>query len=153
MREAELDLYRVLGVPRDADAADITRAYRRQARAWHPDVAPQVSGAAARFRAVAEAYQVLGDPACRAEYDRARHDHTPHDHARRGHAAPGPARPGPAASPHLAPAPVLWASPVRVDPPPGTAVDAPEPWPGERATAGWVALVYWDPGDRRGWPW
>ena len=127
MRKTEPDLYRVLGVPRNAIAADITSAYRRQARAWHPDMAPAAAGAAARFRAVAEAYQVLSDPARRAGYDR----------ARQGHAVPGPARPGPvtspagvrpagrsaAGSPHPTAAPALWAGPVRVDPLPRATAD------------------------------
>lgn len=63
------DLYRVLGVPPDASPAEIVRAYRRGARASHPDSRPDDPDALARFRALTEAYDVLGDPLRRAEYD------------------------------------------------------------------------------------
>src|SRR5690348_2851640 len=64
------DLYRLLGVPPGASGGEITRAWRRQALAEHPDSRPGEAGAPARFRALAEAYQVLSDPARRAAYDR-----------------------------------------------------------------------------------
>lgn len=64
------DLYQLLGIPPDASAADITRAYRRRARAVHPDARPDDADGSARFRALAAAYRVLGDPARRAAYDR-----------------------------------------------------------------------------------
>lgn len=63
------DYYDVLGVPRDADADALQRAYRQQARKHHPDVAKD-PGAEDRFKEVNEAYQVLSDPATRARYDR-----------------------------------------------------------------------------------
>lgn len=62
------DYYEVLGVPRDASADDIKRAYRRLARQYHPDV----SGAAEdqeRFKAVSNAYEVLSDARKREVYD------------------------------------------------------------------------------------
>jgi curved DNA-binding protein CbpA len=62
------DHYRVLGVPRTADMPEIRRAYRRLARQHHPDRNPGPDGPRS-FRALAEAYQVLGDPARRARYD------------------------------------------------------------------------------------
>jgi len=65
-----LDLYQVLGVAREASPDQVTLAWRRRARAEHPDARPADTGAAARFRALAEAYQVLSDPARRAAYDR-----------------------------------------------------------------------------------
>ena len=65
------DLYRLLGVPREASREEIALAWRRQARAEHPDARPADAAAPARFRALAEAWQVLGDPARRAAYDRA----------------------------------------------------------------------------------
>jgi curved DNA-binding protein CbpA len=63
------DLYQLLGVPRRASGGEITRAWRRRAAAEHPDRRPRDGAAPARFRALAEAYQVLGDPARRAAYD------------------------------------------------------------------------------------
>ena len=63
------DYYAVLGVPRDADAAAIKAAYRKQARALHPDVNKD-AGAESRFKQVNEAYEVLKDPGKRAKYDR-----------------------------------------------------------------------------------
>jgi DnaJ-class molecular chaperone len=66
------DLYRVLEVRADADARAITTAYRRMARRWHPDANPDDPSAEERFKEVAAAYDVLGDPAKRARYDRER---------------------------------------------------------------------------------
>lgn len=68
-----IDLYQVLGVPRDATAPEIRRAYRRLARQHHPDVNPGPDGTR-RFAAVAHAYETLHDPARRADYD---HTHPP----------------------------------------------------------------------------
>jgi curved DNA-binding protein len=62
------DFYEVLGVSRDADPADIQRAYRRLARQNHPDVNKD-SGAEERFKEIAEAYDVLSDPELRRRYD------------------------------------------------------------------------------------
>lgn len=62
------DPYVVLGVPRQAPAEEIARAYRRAARASHPDIGGAES--AERFQAVSDAYDVLRDPHRRAVYDR-----------------------------------------------------------------------------------
>ena len=62
------DPYIVLGVPRQASAAEIARAYRRAAHASHPDSG--VAGSAERFRVVSDAYEQLRDPRRRAMYDR-----------------------------------------------------------------------------------
>jgi curved DNA-binding protein CbpA len=65
------DLYQLLGVPRGASREEITQAWRRRARAEHPDARPADADAPGRFRALAEAYRVLGAPARRTAYDRA----------------------------------------------------------------------------------
>src|SRR5204862_855650 len=62
------DPYIVLGVPRQASGEEIARAYRRAARASHPDSGG--AGSAERFRAVRDAYEALRDPRRRAECDR-----------------------------------------------------------------------------------
>jgi curved DNA-binding protein CbpA len=64
----EVDPYAVLGVPRNASAPDIRRAYRRVARRHHPDLNPDPGGPE-RFAAAARAYEVLSDPVARARYD------------------------------------------------------------------------------------
>ena len=66
---AQKDFYKVLGVAKDASAADIKKAYRRLARDNHPDSHPGDSAAEERFKAIAQAYDVLGDPEKRKEYD------------------------------------------------------------------------------------
>ena len=63
------DYYKIVGVPRDAAADDIKRAYRRLARKLHPDVSKDPQ-AEARFKELGEAYEVLKDPVKRAAYDR-----------------------------------------------------------------------------------
>jgi molecular chaperone DnaJ len=65
----EKDFYAVLGVPKDADAAAIKKAYRRLARTLHPDHNPGDAAAEARFKDVGEAYAVLSDPDQRKQYD------------------------------------------------------------------------------------
>ena len=66
MATTEQDYYELLGVARDASHADIKRAFRRLARELHPDVS-EAPDAELRFRAVAEAYEVLSDPERRAD--------------------------------------------------------------------------------------
>lgn len=63
------DHYRILGVAPDAGHDEIAAAFRSLAKRWHPD-AP--AGDAARFTEVHAAWEVLGDPARRLEYDLAR---------------------------------------------------------------------------------
>ena len=68
----EKDYYAALGVPKDADAAAIKKAYRKLARDLHPDKNPGNGDAESRFKEVSEAYDVLSDPKRRGEYDEAR---------------------------------------------------------------------------------
>lgn len=70
------DYYAILGVPRDASAEDIKKAYRKLARKYHPDVSKE-QDAEARMKAVNEAHEVLSDPRKRAAYDRLGRNHRP----------------------------------------------------------------------------
>jgi curved DNA-binding protein len=67
---AERDYYAVLGVGRDASPEEIKKAYRAQARKYHPDVNPGDKKAEARFKEAQRAYDVLSDAEKRSLYDR-----------------------------------------------------------------------------------
>jgi curved DNA-binding protein len=69
MAVAFQDYYEALGVPRDASAEDIRRAYRKLARQYHPDVNKE-PGAEDRFKQISEAHEVLRDEDKRQRYDR-----------------------------------------------------------------------------------
>lgn len=70
MRREHRDPYVVLGVNRQASAADIVHAYRQLARRTHPDSSPARDSSPEAFRAVSDAYETLRDPRRRAAYDR-----------------------------------------------------------------------------------
>ena len=69
---ARPDYYAILGVARNADEAEIKRAYRRVALESHPDRFPDDEDAHERFRQASEAYETLSDPVARARYDSSR---------------------------------------------------------------------------------
>ena len=69
---ANKDFYKVLGVGKDASAEEIKKAYRKLARANHPDSHPGDKAAEERFKAIAEAYDVVGDAEKRKQYDEMR---------------------------------------------------------------------------------
>ena len=106
------DLYQLLGVPRGASREDIAQAWRRRARAEHPDSRPGDAAAPGRFRALAGAWHVLGDPVRRTAYDQAL--------ARQQTSPPAsrvPHRPAAARARRMPGSPPLWAGPVRVEGP------------------------------------
>jgi curved DNA-binding protein CbpA len=114
------DLYEMLGVARDASQQEIALAWRRRARDEHPDARQGDDGAPARFRALAEAWQVLGDPGRRAAYDRGLDPAQPPGRVRitvrHPPAAPGPSTTGSTTAPPAGAAgPPLAAGPVRVE--------------------------------------
>ncbi len=65
----ETDYYKVLGIPQTATDKEIARAYRKLAKQYHPDANP---GSEERFKEISAAYDVLGDPNKRKEYDEVR---------------------------------------------------------------------------------
>jgi len=65
----EKDFYAVLGVPKDATADAVKKAYRKLARTNHPDANPNDPAAEQRFKDIGEAYAVLSDPEQRQQYD------------------------------------------------------------------------------------
>ena len=64
------DPYEMLGVPRDASAADIKSAFRRLAKKLHPDANKHDPKAAARFAELNAAYEIVGDENKRKAFDR-----------------------------------------------------------------------------------
>ncbi|MPZ87214.1 MAG: molecular chaperone DnaJ [Nitriliruptorales bacterium] len=68
----EKDYYAVLGVPKDASSADVSKAYRKLARDNHPDSKPGDVAAENRFKEISEAYSVLSNAEKRKEYDEVR---------------------------------------------------------------------------------
>ena len=70
---AKRDYYEVLEVTRTVEFEEIKRSYRKLAVKHHPDKNPGDSEAEARFREIAEAYDILGDPEKRSAYDRYGH--------------------------------------------------------------------------------
>ena len=63
------DYYQTLGVPKEADAEEIRKAYRKLARKHHPDLNPGDKAAEDRFKNVQEAYDVLSDAKKKQMYD------------------------------------------------------------------------------------
>jgi molecular chaperone DnaJ len=70
---AKRDYYEVLGVPKDADATTIKKAYRKLALKYHPDRNPGDKETEEKFKEAAEAYEVLSDADKKARYDRFGH--------------------------------------------------------------------------------
>ncbi|MDQ1464764.1 MAG: molecular chaperone DnaJ, partial [Actinomycetota bacterium] len=68
----EKDYYKSLGVPKDATAAEIKKAYRKLARQHHPDANTGTTKSEEKFKEISEAYDVLSDEVKRREYDEAR---------------------------------------------------------------------------------
>ncbi len=73
MAEAKRDYYEVLGVPKDADAAALKKAYRALAKKYHPDSNPGDAEAEKKFKEASEAYAVLSDAEKRRQYDQYGH--------------------------------------------------------------------------------
>jgi molecular chaperone DnaJ len=70
---AKKDFYEILGIARGASEDDIKKAYRQKAKEFHPDRNADNPNAEARFKEVAEAYDVLKDATKKAAYDRFGH--------------------------------------------------------------------------------
>jgi hypothetical protein len=152
-RRDHSDPYRVLGVDTGASRQDIARAYRRAVQGANPDARPADPRAAARFRELTDAYDLLTDPARRAAYDRAHH---PARDAGGQPSAPRPAMarwPGPRRPPGPPPGQPIWAGPVHIEPPaaPAGEHDPARP-PAADVEDPPVILGAW-PGRRRSWPW
>jgi len=68
----EKDFYKVLGVAKNVEDAELKKVYRKLARKFHPDSNPGDAAAEAKFKEISEAYSVLSDKTQRQEYDQVR---------------------------------------------------------------------------------
>ena len=66
---AFIDYYKILGVDKTIDQKDVKKAYLKRAKQFHPDLHPDDPKAKAKFQALNEAYDVIGDPEKRRKYD------------------------------------------------------------------------------------
>ena len=66
---AFIDYYKILGVDRNIPQSEVRAAYRKRAKQFHPDLHPDDPKAKAKFQALSEAYDVIGDPEKRKKYD------------------------------------------------------------------------------------
>lgn len=67
---AFIDYYKILGVDKSIAQKDVKKAYLKRAKQFHPDLHPDDPKAKAKFQALTEAYDVIGDPEKRAKYDK-----------------------------------------------------------------------------------
>ena len=66
---AFIDYYKILGVDKNIPQKDVNKAYLKRAKQFHPDLHPDDPKAKAKFQALNEAYDVIGDPDKRKKYD------------------------------------------------------------------------------------
>ena len=66
---AFIDYYKILGVDKTIPQKDVKKAYLKRAKQFHPDLHPDDTKAKAKFQALNEAYDVIGDPEKRKKYD------------------------------------------------------------------------------------
>ena len=66
---AFIDYYKILGVDKSIPQKDVKKAYLKRAKQFHPDLHPDDPKAQAKFQALQEAYDVIGDPEKRRKYD------------------------------------------------------------------------------------
>jgi curved DNA-binding protein CbpA len=129
-----IDPYKVLQVDHEAEDEVIQAAYRRLARKYHPDLAPTVDGAA-RMSAINAAWELIGEPAKRAAFDR--------DETRASKRAGAPASrdaddPSSAGDPGSAPASAK-SQPGTEPPRPSRPTTQPSPPPPETVSRDWTS--------------
>ena len=66
---AFIDYYKILGVDKNIPQKDVRAAYKKRAKQFHPDLHPNDPKAKAKFQALNEAFDVIGDPEKRKKYD------------------------------------------------------------------------------------
>src|SRR5262249_16674198 len=82
------DPYTTLGVNKTATQEEIKNTYRTLAKKFHPDLNPKDKTAEHKFKDINAAYEIIGDPANRAKFDRGEWNAEPEAEARRRHGGP-----------------------------------------------------------------
>ncbi|KKZ11710.1 MAG: hypothetical protein TE42_07235 [Candidatus Synechococcus spongiarum SP3] len=142
--ESELDVWAVLGLQPGASAAELKRAFRQQARRWHPDLNPGDPTAEERFKSVNAAYAVLSAPSRQQAWQQGRdrstsgedlsgfpsfEDYLAHLFGRRqpvDRSSPSPPPPGRAEPAQAAPPPPSRSPESSAEPP--STPPKPRPW-------------------------
>ncbi len=144
--QSATDLYKLLGVSREASQDDIRKAHRKLVLKHHPDANPGDPSSEERFKEIQRAYEVLSDPERRREYDRKRRA-SPRGGSRRPRANAGRRTKGESATPSVDLSDLLskltdLSSDRSADPKEATLSYVARSWPVSPNCSVWIYLAF-----------